>query len=102
MKIPSSNACQKTSPAKTGPKSPKLQKSAPESPCTISQLILQAPRESDLASSEDTSNVAAASSSGGGSGGSAASKDEISSFVDKKVGGRERKIRRKVCSDYGQ
>ena len=50
---------------------------------------MQAPRESDLVSSEDVSNAAAAASSDG-------SKDEISSFVAKKVGGRERKIRRKV------
>ena len=49
---------------------------------------MQAPRESDLVSSEDVSK--AASSNGG-------SMDEISSFVAKKVGGRERKIRRKVC-----
>ena len=47
---------------------------------------MQAPRESDLVSSEDASNAAAGSSSG-------SSKDDISSFVDKKVGGRERKIR---------
>ena len=49
---------------------------------------MQAPRESDLPSSVDVSKAA---SSGGDS-----SKDEISSFVAKKVGGRERKIRRKV------
>ena len=51
---------------------------------------MQAPRESDLVSSEDTSNVALSGSSG---------KEEISSFVDKKVGGRGRKIRRKASSD---
>ena len=53
---------------------------------------MQAPRESDLVSSEDVSK-AASSASGDGS------KDEISSFVAKKVGGRERKIRRKVKSN---
>ena len=50
---------------------------------------MQAPRESDLASSEDASSNASSSRS----------KDDISSFVDKKVGGRERKIRRKASSD---
>ena len=49
---------------------------------------MEAPRESDLVSSEDASNVASGSGSGG--------KEEISSFVDKKVGGRGRKIRRKA------
>ena len=51
---------------------------------------MQAPRESDLPSSVDVSKAA----SGDGS------KDEISSFVAKKVGGRERKIRRKVWAYF--
>ena len=57
------------------------------SPRHFTLFIMQAPRESDLASSEDASSNASSSSR---------SKDDISSFVDKKVGGRERKIRRKA------
>ena len=52
---------------------------------------MQAPRESDLPSSVDVSKAASSGDS---------SKDEISSFVAKKVGGRERKIRRKVWAYF--